>query len=63
MEYFKSRGLKEVIEVEAPTQPARVSIIAQQIAGALNAAHCLGVVHRDVKPANSEGCVGMQYSR
>lgn len=52
MEYLEGRGLKEVIEAEAPMQPVRVSIIARQIAGALNAAHCLGVVHRDVKPAN-----------
>lgn len=52
MEFLDGRGLKDVIEAEAPMAPARVSRIARQIAGALDAAHRLGVVHRDVKPAN-----------
>jgi serine/threonine protein kinase len=52
MEYLEGRGLKEVIEAEAPMPAARVSKIARQVAGALDAAHRLGVVHRDVKPAN-----------
>jgi eukaryotic-like serine/threonine-protein kinase len=52
MEFLEGRGLKDVIEAEAPMAPARVSLIARQIAGALSAAHRLGVVHRDVKPAN-----------
>jgi len=52
MEYLDGRGLKDVIETDAPMPPARVSMIARQIAGALNAAHSQGVVHRDVKPAN-----------
>jgi serine/threonine protein kinase len=52
MEYLEGRGLKDVIEAEAPMAPARVCLIARQIAGGLSAAHRLGVVHRDVKPAN-----------
>lgn len=52
MEYLEGRCLKEVIATDAPLGPWRVSSIARQIAGALNAAHSLGVVHRDVKPAN-----------
>ena len=52
MEFLEGRGLKEVIEAEAPMAPARVCLIARQIAGGLSAAHRLGVVHRDVKPAN-----------
>ncbi len=52
MEFLDGHGLKDVIEAEAPMAPARVSLIARQVAGALHAAHRLGVVHRDVKPAN-----------
>ena len=52
MEFLDGRGLKEAIEAEAPMAPGRVSRVARQVAGALKAAHRLGVVHRDVKPAN-----------
>jgi serine/threonine protein kinase len=52
MEFLEGRGLKDMIGAEAPMHPARVSTVARQIAAALNAAHSLGVVHRDVKPAN-----------
>ena len=52
MEFVEGRGLKEVIHAEAPMPAARVSPLIRQIAGALDAAHRMGIVHRDVKPAN-----------
>jgi len=52
MEFVEGRTLKEVIQAEAPMSAARVCPLIRQIAGALDAAHRLGIVHRDVKPAN-----------
>jgi serine/threonine-protein kinase len=52
MEYVEGRSLKEVIEQEAPMTLPRVSAIVQQTAAALNAAHAVGLVHRDIKPGN-----------
>ena len=53
MEYIEGRSLREVIDSEAPLDPARVCSLAIQIASALGAAHGLGIVHRDVKPENA----------
>ena len=52
MEYVEGRNLRDAIHDEAPMQVARVCRIARQVAAALDAAHRLGMVHRDVKPAN-----------
>ena len=52
MEFVEGCGLKEVIQAEAPMPAARVCPLIRQIAGALDAAHRMGIVHRDVKPAN-----------
>jgi serine/threonine protein kinase len=52
MEMVRGRTLEEVIEKEAPISPARTAHIVRQVASGLGAAHQLGFVHRDVKPAN-----------
>jgi serine/threonine-protein kinase len=52
MEYLNGRTLKRVIREEGPMPLARAVEIARQIAGALDAAHAEGVVHRDLKSDN-----------
>src|SRR5436190_13544711 len=52
MEYLDGRTLKEVIKSEGPMPLARVVEIVRQVAGALDAAHGQGVVHRDLKSDN-----------
>jgi eukaryotic-like serine/threonine-protein kinase len=52
MEYLRGRTLKQVIRAEGPFALERIVEIARQIAGALDAAHAEGVVHRDLKSDN-----------
>src|SRR5919107_3269561 len=52
MEYLRGRTLKEVIRSEGPMPLKRVAEIVRQVAGALEAAHNEGVVHRDLKSDN-----------
>lgn len=51
MECLPGRTLADEL-AEGPVPAARVRAIAMDIAGALEAAHRVGVVHRDVKPGN-----------
>jgi serine/threonine protein kinase len=50
-ELLRGRALDTEIE-RAPLSPSRVAKIATQILKSLMEAHALGIVHRDVKPAN-----------
>jgi serine/threonine protein kinase len=52
MEYLDGKTLKEIIREDGPMQLPRAVEILRQVGGALNAAHCEGVVHRDLKSDN-----------
>jgi serine/threonine protein kinase/DNA-binding SARP family transcriptional activator/WD40 repeat protein len=45
-------GSLETLIAEGPLSLERVTRLVDEVGGALGAAHALGVVHRDVKPAN-----------
>ena len=52
MEFVEGQSLKRLIQEEGPLPVPRVSAIIKQVAAALEAAHQLGMVHRDIKPDN-----------
>ncbi|MGC4092717.1 MAG: serine/threonine-protein kinase [Polyangiaceae bacterium] len=52
MEYVDGVSAEQVVEERGPLSPSLATEILVQIAGALQAAHECGVIHRDVKPAN-----------
>ncbi|HEV8498960.1 MAG TPA: protein kinase [Gemmatimonadaceae bacterium] len=52
MGHVSGRTLKQLIHDEKPLSIERVESVFRDIAGALAAAHELGIVHRDVKPEN-----------
>jgi len=58
MRYVESTDLKQLISDEGGLDPGRAVSILTQVAGALDAAHAKGLVHRDVKPANILVAVG-----
>ncbi|WP_442320077.1 protein kinase domain-containing protein [Catenuloplanes nepalensis] len=52
MEFIPSQPLHSVLRAEGPMSPARAARIGLAVLAALRAAHRVGVLHRDVKPAN-----------
>src|SRR3954470_14043326 len=52
MPYLKGGSLADTISKNRYVDPARAAAVAAQVAVALDYAHRLGVVHRDIKPDN-----------
>jgi serine/threonine-protein kinase len=52
MRYVEGSDLKDLIRSEGRLDAGRTAAIVGQVASALDAAHALGLVHRDVKPSN-----------
>jgi serine/threonine-protein kinase len=56
MEYLSGFPLDDLVARTGPLPPGRVVAILRQVCGALEEAHALGLVHRDVKPGNVMLC-------
>ncbi len=52
MEYLPGMSLAEIIERYGPMPPERVIYLLRQVCDALEEAHSIGLIHRDIKPGN-----------
>ncbi len=52
MRLIEGTDLQRIIDAERSLEQARVVYLVEQIASGLDAAHRMGLTHRDVKPAN-----------
>jgi serine/threonine-protein kinase len=52
MEFIAGQSLKHIIRDTGPLRAARTCALIKQAASALDAAHRIGMIHRDIKPDN-----------
>lgn len=52
MEYVEGPDVRNLLQQTGPMPVGRVLRIAAQVLSALNAAHSIGIIHRDIKPDN-----------
>jgi len=52
MEYLPGMNLEDLIEEFGPMPADRVVYLLRQVCAALNEAHSMGLIHRDIKPGN-----------
>jgi serine/threonine protein kinase/formylglycine-generating enzyme required for sulfatase activity len=52
MEYIAGQTLQQKLDRKGPLDVSEVVQIGQQIASGLEAAHAIGLIHRDIKPGN-----------
>jgi serine/threonine protein kinase len=52
MRFVTGGDVRSLLHREGPLPPRRVMSVISPVASALDAAHAVGLVHRDVKPAN-----------
>ncbi|HGY90508.1 MAG TPA: serine/threonine protein kinase [Planctomycetes bacterium] len=56
MEYLEGMNLRDLVKELGPLPPERVIHLLDQVCQSLAEAHALGLIHRDVKPANIFTC-------